>query len=249
MKIRYFSDLHLEFVKTSKLDTLIRKIPPGEICVLAGDIGNPFKINYDVFMNAMSKTFVKTFVIPGNHEYYGKTIEETNDYMKDYFKWFDNITLLNNSYEIYDNRCFIGTTLWSNISDERYKINDMSCIHGFDISQYNKLNKECVSFLEDTLENMKEKKSCIVISHHMPSESLIDPKYKTERMAHYNQWFYCNMDNLIESNQEKIQCWFYGHTHTPLTSILHGVPMLCNPIGYPGENTHSDYQKEYEIKD
>jgi len=36
----------------------------------------------------ISKNFKKTFVISGNHEYYNKTktIQETNEFMKEYFK-------------------------------------------------------------------------------------------------------------------------------------------------------------------
>ena len=62
MKIRYFSDLHLEFIKPNKIGKFIKQIPPGtddEICVLAGDIGNPYQSNYDIFMKFISKNFKK----------------------------------------------------------------------------------------------------------------------------------------------------------------------------------------------
>ena len=117
--IRYFSDLHLEFIKHDKILEFISKIPSGidEICILAGDIGNPYERNYDIFMKFISKNFKKTFVIPGNHEYYNKKkrIPQTNEFMKLYFEKFNNIRFLNNSYEIYENVCFIGTILWSKI--------------------------------------------------------------------------------------------------------------------------------------
>ena len=32
----------------------------------------------------------------------------------------------------------------------------------------------------------------------------IDVKYKTQQMLPYNQWFYCNMDELFEKNRNKI---------------------------------------------
>ena len=89
MKVRYFSDLHLEFIKPNKIEQFIRKIPSGinEICILAGDIGNPYQKNYDIFMNFINKNFIKTFYIAGNHEYYNtnKTIEETNEFMERLF--------------------------------------------------------------------------------------------------------------------------------------------------------------------
>ena len=245
MKLRYFSDLHLEFIKPNKLKHFINKIPPGldEICILAGDIGNPYKSQYDTFINFISKNFKKTFIIAGNHEYYNKkkTLYETNSFLENYFKQFDNISFLNNQYEIYENYCFIGTTLWSKITNPMYKINDVYQIFKFNYIEYNKLNEECVEFLKDTLD---DNNNCIVITHHMPSESLVDIKYKTHEMLPYNQWFYCDMDELIKNNKDKIKGWFYGHTHTLSDKIINDIPFLCNPIGYPNENKVINFEKQ-----
>jgi len=242
-KIRYFSDLHLEFIKSNKIDNFIRKISPGmnEICILAGDIGNPYEYNYDIFMNFISKNFKKTFVIAGNHEYYNttKTIQETNDFIDNHFKKFENISFLNNQFEIYENHCFIGSTLWSKITNPDYKINDVYAIPRFDYIQYNKLNMLSVDFLEHALQTND---NCVIITHHMPSESLIDVKYKAQKMLPYNQWFYCDMDAFIEKNKHKIKCWIYGHTHTPSNTIINEIPFLCNPIGYPNENKKLDFK-------
>ena len=248
MKVRYFSDLHLEFIKPNKIGKFIKKIPPGidEICILAGDIGNPYQENYNIFMNFISKNFKKTFYITGNHEYYNKTktIQETNDFLENYFQQFDNISFLNNKYEIYNTYCFIGTTLWSKIINPDYKINDIYNIPNFDYIQYNRLNICCVDFLQDALQ---KNENCIIITHHMPSESLINIKYNTPQMLPYRQWFYCNMDDLIEINGNKIKYWIYGHTHTPSNVIINEIPFLCNPIGYPNENNILDFQKIFTI--
>jgi hypothetical protein len=91
-----------------------------------------------------------------------------------------------------------------------FKINDVRSIPNLDIIEYNRLNKLCVDFLENAV---RINKNCVVITHHMPSESLIDIKYKTPNMQPYNQWFYCNTAKFIENNQTKIKCWIYGHTH------------------------------------
>ena len=243
LNVRYLSDLHLEFIKPNQIEQFIKKIPSGiyEICILAGDIGNPYQINYNIFMEFISKNFKKTFVISGNHEYYNKTktIQETNEFMEEYFKKFNNISFLNNNYENYENICFIGTTLWSKITNPVNKINDVYQIPNFDYIKYNRLNMLSVDFLEDTLQNNE---NVVVITHHVPSHSLIDIKYKTTQMRPYNQWFYCNMDELIERNRNKIKFWIYGHTHTPSNVIINGIPFLCNPIGYPNENENINFQ-------
>ena len=102
----------------------------------------------------------------------------------------------------------------------------------------------CTDFLENTLQ---KNNNCIVITHHIPSNSLIDIKYKTQKMLPYNQWFYCNMDDLIEKENGKIKCWIYGHTHTPSNTIINGIPFLCNSIGYLNENSKLDFQKNIII--
>lgn len=245
IKIRYFSDLHLEFIKPNKINNFIKKIPEGndEICILAGDIGNPYQLNYYIFMEFINKNFKKSFVISGNHEYYNKTktIEETNEFLKDFFTKFDNISFLNDNYEKYDNYCFIGTTLWSKIINPNYEINDIYKIPNFDYIKYNRLNMMCVDFLQDTLNNND---NCIIITHHVPSNSLIDIKYKTQQMIHYNQWFYCNMDDIIQKYKYNIKCWIYGHTHTSSEQIINEIPFLCNPIGYPNENKKINFKKQ-----
>ena len=155
MKIRYFSDLHLEFIKPNKIQNFLKKIKinSNEICICAGDIGNPYENNYDLFINFMNNNFKKTFIIAGNHEYYNKIkkIEETNAYLKEYFIKFKNICFLNNSYEYYLDHCFIGTTLWSKIINPYYEINDVYNIPNFDYIKYNKLNMLSIDFLNDTI--------------------------------------------------------------------------------------------------
>lgn len=244
MKFRYLSDLHLEFMKPNKIEKFIQKIPHDidEICILAGDIGNPYKHNYNVFMKFINENFKKSFVIAGNHEYYNKskTLEETTVYLKEYFTKFDNIHFLDNEYVYYENYCFIGTTLWSNITNPVvYEINDTREIPQFDYILYNQLHTKSVEFLTNTLRNNE---NCVVITHHVPSYSLIDDKYKTPEMVKYNQWFYCDMTNVIELYRNKIQCWIYGHTHTPSQTTINEIPFLCNPIGYPNENHNLYFQ-------
>jgi predicted MPP superfamily phosphohydrolase len=243
MKLRYLSDLHLEFLTPDETQTLITKIQPSmdEICILAGDIGNPYQPNYDTFMEFISKGFKKAFVISGNHEYYNKTktIQQTIDYQKEYFTRFDNISFLDNSYEIYNQYCFIGTTLWSKITNPKYKINDVYNIPQFNHIEYNKLNAASIEFLEDAIND-----NCIIITHHLPSDSLTHPKYKNDLLLlPYNQWFSCDMDTFIENNKSKIKCWIYGHTHTPSNKMIHDIPFVCNPIGYPDENWNVDFQQ------
>lgn len=249
LKLRYLSDLHLEFMEKSSITKLINSLRPNnndEICILAGDIDNPYSSSYMEFIDSINTNFTKTFIIPGNHEYYqhGKSVEETNNYLNDFFKSYNNVTFLNNTYENYKEYCFVGTTLWTKITKPEYSINDIHYIKDFDYLKCNQLNMLAIDFLEETV---SKNNKCIIITHHLPSNDLIDIKYKTARMRPYNQWFYCDMEPFIDTYKANISCWIYGHTHTSSIKNIHNIPFICNPLGYPGENTNIDINKIFEI--
>jgi len=248
MRIRYLSDIHLEFIKPNKISNLLHKIGNNkeDVYVLAGDIGNPFQSIYTQLIDHLNSNFKHAFVIPGNHEYYQKTtkMDQVDSYLHELFQKYPNITYLNNSTKMYEGYTFIGTTLWSKITDPTHEINDVYSIPDFDYIRYNRLNRMCVDFLEDAVANSNTK--CIVISHHIPSYRLIDDKYLNSKMRPYNQWFYSDMDAFISSNQDKIACWIYGHTHTPRNEVIDNVQFLCNPVGYPNENSKVYFDKTYD---
>jgi predicted phosphohydrolase len=240
LKIKYMSDLHLEIVNPKKICRYLKQIKSDtDICILAGDIGKPKKDHYDKIMDFMNKNFKKTFVITGNHEYYGSSIEEIDDYLEEYFKKYENISFLNNKSEYYKGKYFIGSTMWSHIKDNGYFINDIRNINGMTIEKYNNLNKKCTNFIK---KNIKD--DAIVITHHMPSYTLTDPFY-IKKYGVYNQWFYCDMDEFIKSN--RIKYWIYGHTHIPNECSIENTKFLCNPIGYPGENQKVNFNREFKL--
>jgi predicted MPP superfamily phosphohydrolase len=252
MKVQYLSDIHLELYNKFKMYSIVKKIKiAGDILILCGDIGNPFSYNYEYFINYIADKYKKIFIIAGNHEYYNNehTIDETNECLEKIAKERENITFLNNSYEIYEGYMFIGTVLWSNLLDKikanEYVINDFSAIKDMTCEKYNDLHQKSVNFLEETLRNNKEKK-IIILSHHLPSYDLIDKEY-IKIYKEYNQWFASELDDLMVIYNNTIKYWFYGHTHKSNNSIMYNIQFCCNPIGYFQENINPDYNKNIEI--
>lgn len=251
MDICYFSDLHLEFMEPNEIQNLLNKMSAipifsNTVCLLAGDIGNPRELHYDQFFQFIHQHFPKTFVIPGNHEYYHPkyTVEETDQHLHQYFQQYDNITLLKNSYEIYRDHCFVGSVLWSHIFNSQRTINDVHRISGMTVEKYNALNQTCVEFLQQVLSSNDR---CIVLTHHMPSERLIDTKYRNPVLQPYNQWFYCNVEHLFLRDQ--VKAWVYGHTHTSARTVIRDVPLYCNTHGYMGEkDTGFDYGARFTVE-
>jgi len=250
MLLRYISDIHIEFMNPTEVHKLIKQFTAisDEILILAGDIGNPFHSHYQQFLDHINKTFRKTFLISGNHEYYshGRTVAETNSQIRTIVTRFPNISFLENSSETFEGSHFIGTTLWSDVRDAIVRINDTKRIFGITQEVYQEHHIACRSFLEQALKTSTSTNT-IVITHHMPSYDLIQPQYRSGSMEPYNAWFATDLNELIEANKHHIKCWIYGHTHTVSEQMIQGVPMLCNPVGYPGEQETVDYHKQFLI--
>lgn len=227
MIIQFFSDLHLEF--NSKYNIT----PIGEVLVLAGDIGCPFEKSYFVFLKEMSLLFPKIFLITGNHEYYKNTIKTTNNKIREIVSQFHNITFLNNSIEVYNGYTFVGSTLWSNLSDLRYLTCDRKSIKNITVDDINELHQTSIDFLQKTTNSNS---NVIVITHFLPSYTLCDPDYDKR----YDQCYASSLDFLIK---EPVTHWFYGHTHRKNNTIINNVKLICNPIGYPNENKNINFNE------
>jgi predicted phosphohydrolase len=249
MKIQYVSDLHLEFYDKYQVHSLLKKIiSKTDICVLAGDIGYPFQDTYEAFIRGISKKFKTVFIIHGNHEYYqldeniGKTMDDMVVKTKDIVADLDNVHFLHNSYHDLNGYRFIGSTLWSYIHDHRYLVNDSISIHNFGADNINKLHLVHATFLKQTLDQCKkDDMKAVVITHHLPSFSLVDPQYKYSK---HSQCFAASCDDLIT---DPVQCWIYGHTHTANKSLINNIPCITNPIGYvidgSKENADPDFNR------
>ena len=255
MRIKYISDIHFEHMtKGSQMLKMIERLVPGEeeqedeILVLAGDIGTPYKKHYRKCLEHVNKHFKKTFLLAGNHEFYGNvyTVEEIYRMIEELVKEFPNIVFLQNSSYVYEGYRFIGTILWSHIENPTKTINDTEMIKDLTVEKYQEYHKECIDYLTKEVEESVE--PVLILTHHMPSYDLIDSIYKTDTMKPYNQWFATDMNSFLEKQKEKIKAWIYGHTHKGSEKELYGVPMLCNPQGYPGENVFTTGLKTYSLK-
>jgi predicted phosphodiesterase len=237
MKIRIVSDLHLEFSK--KIIKSLISSQEDNYCdclIMAGDIVTYKNINDLVdILDIFSPRYQKIFYVLGNHEYYHKNdINIVNLYREICNKYPNVILLENDSYKLNDNWTILGTTLWSNISEKGLRM--MS--DGRYISMEDILEKhtKAVKFLEDQI-NLREvatedgslsSENFIVVTHHLPSKSLVHRKY-----SHYdNSGFASSCDHLFRDN---IKYFVYGHTHTKSITKIGQTNLICNSLGYPGE--------------
>lgn len=246
MKIQYISDIHTELLSEYEVSKICKCIKAdATILVLAGDIGNPFKKQYELLLTLLQLKFEIVFIIMGNHEYYNNRVTDAKLKCKEICEKFSNVILLDNNIYVYQDYVFLGTTLWSRIDDDSNEINDTYSIIDFTVDNYRQLHNECEAFIRETLENTN--KQVIIISHHLPSYQLIHDKYKTKHYLPYNQWFATDFNDLLQTYNNKIKAWIYGHTHTGNETEINGVKLYCNPLGYRGENNKISYVKTFDI--
>lgn len=248
---QYFSDVHTEFYMSypGKIQRL--KITPlAPYLILAGDIGYPSKKIYENFIDILSKKFDKIFLISGNHEYYDihnenicgtQWMQHTDDTIQKIASEHKNVIFLQNqSYNLENtNITVFGGTFWSKINpneDVKEIISDYRCIPNFTPDISSTLHTMTVEKLTNDIVT-NPTRDFIVISHHMPLYSLIHTKY---RNSGYNSAFASDIEIAMSP---RIKAWFYGHTHAPNEFMK----FHANPIGYPGENCYTDFNKVIDI--
>lgn len=202
MRFQLISDIHHEFLKGKIYNKIV---PKCSTLVLAGDIGNPLQPSYGMFLRKMAGLFDHVVLIHGNHEYYCNTysnaIQRTRDICAEInaFKPSERVEselkgkihFLNNSHVDIKGTRFIGSTLWSKLDADVPLIGDRN-IKGFSIDWYNRMHTESRQYLRTAI--AESPLPVVVITHHLPSFSLIAAKYKKYGMI--NQWFASDSDDF-----------------------------------------------------
>lgn len=248
MKIQYASDLHLEFTTNAVWLEVNKLIPSGEILVLAGDICylNRWK-EHDRFWDYCSENWEHTYLVPGNHEYYGGAPLEhsAHQYLKNIR---DNVQIINNSFVDFKGVEIFFTTLWSILEPKNipwiiYGMNDFRKIKYqgelLTAQIYEYLHKSCLSYLEDWLEKCHAPHR-VVVSHHVPSEICNPEKFKGTVL---DSVFLVDLTSFIESYN--IDYWVYGHHHVNLPEQqIDTCKLVTNQLGYIVLDEGSSFRRD-----
>jgi len=230
MKVKLISDLHLEFSQFSIT------YDNEDILIIAGDISPYINMSLNFVKNYLNK-YPNTIVlyILGNHDYYGRSIQETNTFWESIV--LDNFYYIQNQSIVIDGIRFFGSTLWTDMDNfnsntvniAKKIINDYHLIKGPTIKSnflplhsykiHNESKMELIKCLDES------KEPVVVITHHLPSYKSIADKYKH---LPANGSFASNLDDLVE----RAYMFFHGHTHTSFDYHIGNTRVICNPRGY-----------------
>ena len=247
MKLRIASDIHTEFWGSGNREKITRVmnnlvLPPLEddlktTLILAGDLGSMHKPDNILFaLDAVCPRFHTVIYTPGNHEYYGGTIQKAGNIIREMTKDIKNLCFgehmfLDDSPKMSIHAC----TLWTDFDGgdagsmdrARRGMNDYR-VCGLD--DENVLQPEHTAGLHAlSLKELKNdvKKGDIIITHHLPSFQSIDPNYTHSSV---NGAYATDLTAFIMERQPAL--WVHGHTHASNDYHIGATRVVSNPRGY-----------------
>jgi predicted phosphodiesterase len=234
VKLNILSDLHLS---QGALD-----VPrnDADVVILAGDIARP----RDAV--AWAATIDRPVLyVPGNHEFYGDSIEGTVGSLRALCAG-TNIRVLDNDEVVLDGVRFLGTTLWTDfrlfgdgdrqaaaIAEATRFMRDFSRIRVGDDAR-RMLTPADTAALFSAHAGWLERKLAephpgltVVVTHHAPSRGSIHPRFADSLL---NACFVSDAARLLDG--ERAPLWIHGHTHDSFDYVENGTRVVCNPRGY-----------------
>lgn len=264
-KLRLVSDIHCEFMadRLHKIPRILDfRIPPlpeddKTILIIAGDLGAIDRPKCIVAaIDHLASRFFRIVYVAGNHEYYGGDLQNTVVDINNLIKHntnvvFDNFEKLPLSYlGIKSPSNLWMATLWSgfdkanplSMNAAQFEMNDYRNIKGF---TGNTMTADDVLSVHTAMMDALKAEMLpddIIVTHHLPSYQSIDPAYTTSLLRGA---YATDLDNFILERKPRL--WMHGHTHTSHDYMLGDTRVVCNSLGYPGDE-NKDYIKDLVIE-
>lgn len=252
MKIKVWSDLHLEF-RDHQFDHIHIEHPDDKetTLLLAGDIG--LGMGARPFVEEMCKHFKHVLLICGNHEYYHQP--DFNKVNEDWQKYEleeapKNFNFLYNDWRLLDGVRFLGGSMWTDFNDgdpismgAAHRImNDYADIKcgGMPITPHFTM-REHDRFMDFLIAKFDEPFDgpTVVMSHHSPGNELKRRGHRGDRIG---SAYFADIEEVI-GNHNKVKLWVHGHTHRNWDYMINETRVICNPYGYWGHATNKEFDR------
>jgi predicted phosphodiesterase len=239
LKVRIFSDLHLEH--SDRHPPFVPPRADADVVILAGDIHNG-----TAAIDWAERTFPgKTVLyVPGNHEYYDGEYFEVAAALQARSAG-SNVHVLDNGALIVDGVRFLGSTLWTDfelfgeealvqaIEESLRYVVDFRAIRystdGLFTPEHSLvLHRKARAWLERKLGEAFPGKT-VVITHHAPHPGSVHPKWGASLTS---AAFVSDLTPLLGP----AVLWIHGHTHDGFDFRVNGTRVLANPMGYRTSN-------------
>lgn len=252
-KLSIASDLHLELAEAPGLKG-------GDILLLAGDIWTAAHIEnrglvrrrFEAFCKKELSKYGLVFLVHGNHEYYGSTLEAAPRIIEEFVEEHaPHVIILDNASHVVGGVCFIGSTLWASHGAGRpaaemiigAHLTDFRAIRFGDRVPFtpktaNALHVKALAFLKEELARQKKAgRTVIVITHHAPS---FQSKAGRQYTLNLDAAFYSDQEDLIAAHPQ-IALWCHGHSHASCRYEIGNTIVVSNQRGYLGLDAEAEH--------
>ncbi len=239
MRILPLSDLHHELWRD--FAPLIKPaVSKPDVVVLAGDINTG---NKAVEWAAKTFTGIPVIYVHGNHEAYGKKLEDVQENIAAACAETDNVHFLNCNEFVLGKVRFLGATLWTDFrlfdDDSRQacmrEAEDVMAdykrirlaksgyrkLRAADTAKYHAIHK---SWLRQKMDEPFVGPT-VVVSHMAPSMKSVAERYETQAAS---AAYASNLDDLAA----EADLWIHGHMHDKFDYQIGRCRVVCNPCGY-----------------
>ena len=227
------------------------EIPETEAIIIPGDMSNDF-LTFTREIKWLSEKYKEVFFTPGNHDMMirGGTPSKSNLVFQ---TTEEKIAAMKAECEKYQNVHFLEGTAVNGIAG-CMGMNDFKCEpctfagptltrwrRWFDAKHWKYMHNDPFKIWEHydkTMTELCEKQPKIIVTHFVPYEVGINWKYRTNPL---NEMFYFRGEKYLDMLPDGA-IWACGHIHDKKYVEYHNkngnkITILCNPFGYPGEQT------------
>ena len=235
----YISDLHLD-ISGFDISILCQEENKTKyLCIIGDTLTTKIcgALEFKKLMDKVSPYFIKVFIVLGNHDYYGYTLDEALEQVRLVLSVFSNVIVLDHRTPYIEDDVYIfGDTFWTDVppfaelaiqslSDYRNIFSDLDngWLKVYETNMWNVCARESLyQFLTDYKDCKK-----LVLTHFPPllkgdgiQHTLLDCYFGNTSMCKF-------FDDDIIPNY-----WLYAHVHQVIESEIGSCGFKTNPHGY-----------------
>ncbi|KRW93127.1 metallophosphoesterase [Paracoccus sp. MKU1] len=243
MNILITADLHLDLWADAGRDPFAGIVPvlrDLDALIIAGDLANDPHRNWPWTLSRIARLIspARIWVIPGNHDYYGATLD---DDILARIASGAGVSLAQKRVLTFGTCRLLCCTLWTDfaLTGDPQTAMDHAAMVMPDYGRIRRLDGDLIS-PEDTVKIHRDHLDwltreiarpwpgqTIVATHHAPSAAVAGP------LSSLSPAFASDLESWIEAHRPEY--WFFGHTHRPLSTRIRGAPVVNVSLGYPDE--------------
>ncbi|RDD72585.1 metallophosphoesterase [Paracoccus versutus] len=243
MNILVTADLHLDLWARAGRDPFAGILPvlrDLDALIIAGDLANDPQRNWSWALSRIARLVspARIWVIPGNHDYYGATLD---DILLAGIATEAGASLAQKRVLTFGSCRILCCTLWTDfalLGDPKVAMDRAAMA----MPDYDRIRREdgdpitpgdTAAIHRDHLDWLSHEIAkpwagqTVIVTHHAPSAAVSGP------ISGISPAFASDLDGWIEA--QRPDYWFFGHTHRPLAARIRGAPIVNVSLGYPDE--------------